>query len=52
MGSKEEASSQWPSQSMCQCKATNDQMWDYLQTKSAMLEGEKLLGGRKRTKRP
>jgi hypothetical protein len=34
------------------CKATNDQMWDYPQTESAMLEGEKLLGGRKRTKRP
>jgi hypothetical protein len=34
------------------CKATNGQMWDYPQTESAMLEGEKLLGGRKRTKRP
>jgi len=34
------------------CKATNDQMWDYPQTESAMLKGEKLLGGRKRTKRP
>jgi hypothetical protein len=29
------------------CKATNDQMWDYQQTESAMLEVEKLVGGRK-----
>jgi hypothetical protein len=35
MGSKDEASSQWPSQTM------------YQQTESAMLEVEKLVGGRK-----
>jgi hypothetical protein len=34
------------------CEATNHQVWDYPQTKSATLEGEKLVGGRKPTKQP